>query len=144
MERSREIQDLTKFNAVGFGFTDTFHDLVGNRGFGEGYNRPNEYATHYIWDVLSAIGEGIGAVLYSNVLHYTDLVANVDTCKTKQLQSFLQLFGMELTVYDGKNPMPVEIQSLVDTLSISKKYLFRSPLISEELKAQIEGYSDGH
>lgn len=118
MERSGEIQSLTKFNTEDFDFTGTFHDLVGNRGFGEGYNRPGEPDSHYIWEVLSAIGEGIGTALYSNVLHYTDLVANVDTCKVKQLQSFLNLFGMNMTVYDEDNPFPIEIQNLVDTLSI--------------------------
>ena len=144
MERSREIQNLTKFNTEDFNFTETFHDLVGNRGFGEGYNRPNEQDKYYIWNVISAIGEGIADVTYSNVLHYTDLVANVDTCKSKQLQSFLDLFGMKMQIFDNNNQLPVEIQNLIDTLSINKKYLFKSSLITDELRDRIEKYGSNN
>lgn len=134
MKRSEEVQSLTKFNTEDFNFMDTFHDLVGNRGFGEGYYKEDERERHYIWEVLSAIGNGIGNVMYSNVLRYTDLVANVDTCKTKQLQSFLDLFGMDMKILDTSDGVPVEVMNLIDTLSISKKYLFRNPIVSEELK----------
>lgn len=119
---------------------DTFYDLVGNRGFGEGYNRPNENDKYYIWHVLSAIGNSIGNVMYSNVLHYTDLVANVDTCKTKQLQSFLNLFGLDMCLLDSSDGVPSEVISLIDTLSISKRYLLKNPIVSEELTKAIKSY----
>lgn len=140
MKRSEEVQSLTKFNTGDFNFMDTFHDLVGNRGFGEGYYRENEREKHYIWEVLSAIGNGIGNVMYSNVLRYSDLVANVDTCKTKQLQSFLDLFGMGMKILNTSDGVPVEVMNLIDTLSISRKYLFRNPIVSEELKKAMDEF----
>lgn len=48
----------------------------------------------YVWNVLSAIGDDIGNVLYSNIANYIDFVSNIDLCKTRALRSMLKQIGI--------------------------------------------------
>jgi len=80
----------------------------------------------YIWNALSAASEDIGQALYSNVRHYIDNVSNVDTCKIKSLKSMLNMVGLNYLIIDKVQYYPIEIQALMDLLTINKKNLLNN------------------
>lgn len=49
----------------------------------------------YLWNVLSAIGNEYGQVIYENVLNYINNAANVDLCKVKALKSMADILGLK-------------------------------------------------
>ena len=75
---------------------------------------------------MSAIADDLGETIYSNVLHYIDNVSNVDVCKVRALRSMLSMVGTNYKVIDKIRFYPIEIQSIIDILSINKKYLLNN------------------
>lgn len=87
----------------------------------------------YVWNVLSAIGDDIGNVVYSNVASYIDFVSNIDLCKVRALRSMLKQIGLDYRTFDQLNDFPIEIQNLMDILSVSRRYINDSRVVREEL-----------
>lgn len=49
----------------------------------------------------------------------------------------LKLFGFDYTIFDSLGAIPVEILDLMNVLSINKKYLLNSTLVSDSLKSDL-------
>lgn len=80
----------------GIQFVDVIGSFVQNREFKAGYNdlqNGKDSSMSYVWRALSAIGQDVNSVVYSNVLNYVDAVANIDTCSAKALKSMMKLVG---------------------------------------------------
>lgn len=108
--------------------------LVGNREFKKGYCEfacGNTTSQSYIWQALSAASQSLGEEVYSNVLHYIDNVSNVDVCKVKSLMSMMKIVGIDYLVLDKISHYPIEIQKLIDILSINKRYLLDNAFIKQ-------------
>ena len=74
----------------------------------------------------------MGQALYENVRDYIDNVSNVDTCKVHALKSMMHIVGSEYNVLDKIGYYPIEIQNLIDILSISKKHLLSNKFIKQD------------
>lgn len=77
-------------------FIDTIGSFVQNNEFKAGYNdmlNGKDSSISYVWRALSAIGQDVNSIVYSNVLNYVDAVANIDTCSVKSLKSMMKLVG---------------------------------------------------
>ena len=124
-------------NDGGFDFTKTLGSFINNREFGEGFRRAVQSQTEdrdtYVWNALSAIGNRMGEITYSNVRNYIDLVSNVDTCKVVALNSMLKNFGVNYKGVKHLDKYPLEIVSLMDVFSINKKFLLDNEKIKEDL-----------
>ena len=59
-------------------------------------------------------------------------MSNVDVCKVKALKSMMYLLGSDYNVLDKVGYYPIEIQNLIDILSISKKYLLSNKYIKQD------------
>lgn len=110
-----------------FSFTKTVANLANNKMFADGfldYRHNTISEKSYIWYALSAIGEDIADVLYSNILNYINNIGNVNVCKVKALQSMAQMLG-----YDNYNflsdidRVPIDVLELIDIFSINRGYL---------------------
>ena len=107
-------------------FADTLGSFVQNEEFKAGYvdlANGKDTSTAYVWKALSAIGQDVNSIVYSNVLNYVDAVANIDTCSTKALKSMMKLVGSSYELFGNLDMLPIEVMQLLDVLSISKKYL---------------------
>lgn len=129
------ITDAVQRNIDGFSFVETAGSLINNQKWSQGFNefllkKDTKYA--YIWNALSAASEDVGQALYSNVRHYIDNVSNVDTCKIKSLRSMLTMVGLNYLVIDKVSYYPIEIQALIDLLSINKKNLLNNQFIKQD------------
>lgn len=134
-EQIEDIKNIYQKNTNNFSFTDTIGSFINNREFSRGYD---EYKTgnltenSYIYYSLSAIGQEFGERLYSDVIHYVDNVANVDTCKVKALKSMMYFLGIEYKVISNLDLFPVEIIDLIDVLSLNPKYLLYTNKLKKE------------
>ena len=118
-----------------FSTIDTIGSLVNNENFKQGYNdlvQSKKTERSYIWEALSAVSQDLGQSLYQNVKNYIDNVSNVDTCKVKALRSMMSMLGSDYTLLDKISYYPIEIQNLIDILSISKKYLLNNKYIKKD------------
>lgn len=86
----------------------------------------------YIWSALSGVSEQLGESLFMNVRDYIDNVANVDTCKVKSLMSMMKMLDIDYLMLDKLQYYPVEIQSLIDIMSITKNYLFNNKVMKKD------------
>ena len=131
-----EIDEVVQKSNGKFSFVDVLGSFINNREFSKGYLdfkdgiNTNEA---FIWKILSCIGNHVGNVVYSNVLGYIDNVCNVDLCKVKALKSILSSFGLKYSVVDSIDTIPLEIQNIIDIMSINKKYLLSAGIISDKL-----------
>ena len=131
-----EIDEVVQKSNGKFSFVDVLGSFINNREFSKGYLdfkdgiNTNEA---FIWKILSCIGNHVGNVVYSNVLGYIDNVCNVDLCKVKALKSILSSFGLKYSVVDSIDTIPLEIQNVIDVMSINKKYLLSSGIVSDKL-----------
>lgn len=134
-EQIEDIKNIYQKNTNNFSFTDTIGSFINNREFSRGYD---EYKTgnltenSYIYYSLSAIGQEFGERLYSDVIHYVDNVANVDTCKVKALKSMMYFLGIEYKVISNLDLFPVEVIDLIDVLSLNPKYLLYTNKLKKE------------
>ena len=131
-----EIDEVVQKSNGKFSFVDVLGSFINNREFSKGYLdfkdgiNTNEA---FIWKILSCIGNHVGNVVYSNVLGYIDNVCNVDLCKVKALKSILSSFGLKYSVVDSIDTIPLEIQNIIDVMSINKKYLLSAGIVSDKL-----------
>lgn len=131
-----EIENRYQFNTDGFSAVDKLGSFVGNRKFSEGFRQMKNGENSreaYVWNVLSAIGDDIGNVVYSNVASYIDFVSNIDLCKVRALRSMLKQIGIDYRTFDQLNDLPIEIQNLMDILSVNRRYINDSKVVREEL-----------
>ena len=70
--------------------------------------------------------------MYENVRDYIDNVSNVDTCKVRALKSMMRMVGSDYNILDRIGFYPLEIQNLIDILSISKKKLLDNKYIKKD------------
>ena len=70
--------------------------------------------------------------MYENVRDYIDNVSNVDTCKVRALKSMMRIVGSEYNVLDKIGYYPIEIQNLIDILSIRKKQLLSNTFMKQD------------
>lgn len=87
--------------------------------------------------MLSAIGDQIGSRVYEELLNYIDNVGNVDVCKIKSLQSMANILGISYTAFAVINDMPLEIQHIMDIMSISPTYLLQSEKVCSVLTSYV-------
>lgn len=131
-----EIEKRYQFNTDGFSAVDRLGSFVGNRKFSEGFRQMKngeDSREAYVWNVLSAIGDDIGNVIYSNVANYIDFVSNIDLCKIRALRSMLGQIGIDYRVFDQVGTLPIEVQNLMDILSVNRRYLTDKKVVREEL-----------
>lgn len=134
-DQIEQIKNTYQKNTNDFSFTDTIGSFINNREFSKGYDdfkNGNVNERSYIFSALSAIGQEFGERLYSDVIHYVDNVANVDTCKIKALKSMMYFLGIEYKVISNINLFPVELLDLMDILSLNPKFL----LYTDKLKPE--------
>lgn len=93
--------------------------------------------------MLSTIGDDYANTIYENVLNYIDNVANVDLCKVKSLQSMIKVLGIDYDVVNDISKMPVEIASLIDILSVNKRYLLDNTTFSVNFHDMLKKYDYG-
>lgn len=91
----------------------------------------------YIWYALSAMAEDLGQTLFSEIQNYIDNVSNVDVCKIHALKSMMKMIGIDYLLLDKVQYYPLEIQKLLDLLSINRKYLFNSRFMEEDFIANL-------
>lgn len=134
------IADTVKFNDHGYSATETLGSFIVNseysKGFIEYINGINT-ADAYIWKCISAIGENLGEVVYSNIRNYIDFVSNVETCKVRSLRSMMKMLGFDYTVFDDIDRMPIEIVNLMNVMSISKNRLLDNETLQPALMADL-------
>jgi len=141
-----DIQNTVRRNSEDFSYVKTVAGLINNREFSRGYQEfisGNKTPKTYVWEVLSAIGDDVGSVIYENVLNYIDDVSNVDLCKVKSLRSMLGSFGIEYSVLNNIDLVPLEILNVVDVMSINKKYLLNESVINSNLIDLIKDENEG-
>lgn len=134
--KSRVLDILDK-NSSGFSFLSVFFDLVGNREFKRAqlsslYTDAETSETSF-WRALSAVASETGEEIVSNILHFSDSVADVDTCKVPQLYSMATALGVELDGWRQYCAMPLELQKLVDFLSMKREALLDRTLVEDKL-----------
>ena len=135
LSTAAQIQDNVKRDVSEFSTVDIMGSLVNNEKFKAGYiDMTQEKLTErsYIWNALSAVSQDLGQALYENVRDYIDNVSNVDTCKVHALKSMMHIVGSEYNVLDKIGYYPIEIQNLIDILSISKKHLLSNKFIKQD------------
>ena len=136
-----KIQNDARIQDRNFSFSKTLGSFINNRKFSAGYTQflDGEHDSKtYIWETLSAIGDGLGQVIYGNVLNYVDTVSNVETCKVKALDSMMDELGVEYGVFDLVGRFPHGIVDLMDIFSIDRKYLLAGELIKEGLISRLD------
>jgi len=85
-----------------------------------------------VWEVLSAVANDVGQSLFTNVRDYIDNVTDVDVCKVTALRSMMHMVGLDYQLINKLGSYPVEVQSLVDLLSINKKYLLENEFMKND------------
>ena len=124
-----EIQKNVGFYNKDFSFVKTIGSFINNREFSNGFVEflnGKQTEKSYIWNCLSAIGDEIGDTLYLNVKKFVDFTSNVDLCKIKSLASMEIEYGLGTRMLQSVSNFPSELLSLMDILSIDKKYLFKN------------------
>ncbi len=122
-----------KRNSNQFSFVDVLANAVTNNRFLEGKKQLDAGQNNentFLWRSLSAVGQDIGEVLYSNVLNYIDNVSNIDLCKITALRSMMKAYGIKYTIFDNFNTVPKKIQDIIDVMSINKRYFKRPDVIN--------------
>lgn len=119
-----------------FSFTNEILNNVNNVDFLKTVNVENISSVgnqyNYIYQALSAISDILGEKIYEDILNYIDNVGNVDICKTKALQSMLDIFGISYSAFNMLKMLPIDLLKLLDILSITPKYLLNSEKIHSE------------
>lgn len=137
MSKLSSIDNITNdvaYSDNGFVFTDTLGSFIGNSEFKKpqiDFKLGKDNSHTYIWNVLSAIGQDIGSTLYQNIKNYIDLVSNVETCKVQALGSMMKNLGFDYNINLITQTFPIEIQQIIDVMSIDKKYLVKSGLLKQ-------------
>lgn len=134
------ITDVVKFNDRGYSATRALGSFIVNseysRGFVEYANNLNT-ADAYTWRCLSAAGEKLGEIVYSNVRNYVDFVSNVEVCKVRSLRSMMKMLGFDYTVFDDMDKVPVEIENLMNVVSIAKNRLLDNDTLQPAFLADL-------
>ena len=147
LSTASSIENSIQYAIDGFSTIGTMGSLVNNQKFKSGYDdfaqRKNTQKS-YIWQSLSAISEELGQSLYANIRDYIDNVSNVDACKIRALKSMMGMLNVDYSVLDRIGYYPIEIQHLIDILSISKKYLLSNKHIKQDFLDYIalDGYAN--
>lgn len=135
LSSASKIENDIQRTPAGFSTIDTMGSMVNNTKFKRGYDEfvlGKKTERSYIWEAMSAVAQQFGQTLYENVRDYIDNVSNVDTCKVRALKSMMSLVGCDYNVLDKVGYYPIEIQNLIDILSISKKYLLSNKYIKQD------------
>lgn len=93
-------------------FADTLGSFVQNAEFKKGYvdlRNGKDTPSSYVWKALSAIGQDVNSITYSNVLNYVDAVSNIDTCTVKSLKSMMKLVGSSYDIFGDIDLLPIEV-----------------------------------
>lgn len=136
-----QIQDGVGFRDDGFSMTRKLGSFINNKRFSEGYvqfGNGEQNTKTYVWEALSAIGDDLGKVVYSNVLNYIDNVSNVETCRIQALDSMMKEIGIEYGVFDIVGRFPHGIVSLMDIFSIDMKYVVGGDLLKGQTVEMLE------
>lgn len=136
-----QIKNAVRYSAYDFSFIKTLADFTNNREFGLGYyNNADDDSNlvtidkdSYVWAALSAVGEDVGDVLYTNVAHYIDMASNIDLCKIKSLRSMISSVGLEYSIFNSLEFLPLEVAQVFDVMSINKKYLMSADVLNKKL-----------
>ena len=129
----------------GFSTIDALGSFVNNAKFRKGYDDFSQGKVtqqSYLWEALSAVSQNLGQTLFLNVKNYIDNVSNVDTCKVQALKSMMNMLGINYDVLNKIGYYPIEIQDLINLLSISKKYLLSNKYIKQDFLDAISHYDD--
>jgi hypothetical protein len=79
----------------------------------------------------------VSETIYENILHYVENISNVDTCKISSLKSMMECIGIEYTIFNRIKNIPLEIQKLMDILSINKRYLLKNNFLKDTFKEKL-------
>lgn len=139
---SENLQDKAdiKRSSRDFSFIDIASNAIMNDRFMTGYKKlknGEETDDSYLWLALSAIAQDSGETIYQNVLNYIDLASNIDLCKVSALRSMISEHGVKYQVLDKLKNMPIELENMIDVLSINKKYLLKANVIDKNLIDEI-------
>lgn len=147
--------DLFEKNTNNFSFTHEFVNAINNTNVKRTvYNAlSGNYNTKesYIWAALSNVAEktitdsflhdNISEIFEANILNFIDNISDVDVCKIKSLQSLINQLGINYTIFEKIQQLPLKILKLIDILSIKKEYLIKNeklnPIFSEYLNKGI-------
>lgn len=122
-------------------FVKSLGSFIQNSDFKYGYIdflNGKDSAGAYIWKALSAIGQDVNSIVYSNVLDYIDAVCNIDTCSIKSLKSMMKLVGSSYSIFGNIDMLPLEVMQLLDVLSISRKYLLQDDKVKSSFAEDIQ------
>lgn len=139
---SENLQDKAdiKRSSRDFSFIDIASNAIMNDRFMTGYKKlknGEETDDSYLWLALSAIAQDTGETIYQNVLNYIDLASNIDLCKVSALRSMISEHGVKYQILDKLKNMPIELENMIDVLSINKKYLLNANVIDKNLINEI-------
>ena len=143
MSNTIDISVLENIRKVGsdFSFSQTFLSNINNVFYIERLLNANSQAnivpTNNMINVLSAISDQLGTRIYEEILNYIDNVGNVDVCKIKALQTMAKMLGISYSAFSVINDMPLEIQNMMNIMSITPEYLLRSNKICNFLTSYI-------
>ena len=140
MKDNKSIEKNIKRSTNNFNFTDTIGDFVINDKFKKGLQDLKAgYKTKdtYIWEVLSSMNGDVSETIYENILHYIENIANVDTCKISSLKSMMKSIGIEYSIFNNIEKIPLEIQKLMDILSVNKRYLYKNNFLKVAFKNEL-------
>lgn len=136
MQDNEMLNQIKSADADAFSFVDVAGSFIQNSTFANGFrkfqNGEPELHESFIYQVLSSASNDIGQTIYDNVKRYINYIADVDVCRVKSLKSMLNLFGFKYTIFDELSQIPPEILNLIDTLSISRKFLLRDGWLKSE------------
>lgn len=125
--------ELKKFGE-NFSITSKLADYILQPEWNEGYkafargDTYNDYS--FLWQSVHAIGEELGAKIYSKIYNYIDNIKNIDTCEVQGLKNYAQLYGYKDSVLYNNYYFPQEISDLVDIFSVNKTFLTGSNTLS--------------
>lgn len=146
MSETLDVSVLNDVRKVGadFSFSNTLLSNVNNIQFATGLMNSHEVdkqVDNNLVNVLSAIGDQLGSKIYDEILNYIDNIGNVDICKIQALQTMVKMLGISYSAFAVINDMPLEIQDIMNVMSITPEYLLRSEKIYSFLTSYISEHA---
>lgn len=146
MSKTLDVSVLNDIRKVGadFSFSNTLLSNVNNIQFATSLMNSHEVdkqVDNNLVNVLSAIGDQLGSKIYDEILNYIDNIGNVDICKIQALQTMVKMLGISYSAFAVINDMPLEIQDIMNVMSITPEYLLRSEKIYSFLTSYISEHA---
>ena len=146
MSETLDVSVLNDIRKVGadFSFSNTLLSNVNNIQFATSLMNSHEVdkqVDNNLVNVLSAIGDQLGSKIYDEILNYIDNIGNVDICKIQALQTMVKMLGISYSAFAVINDMPLEIQDIMNVMSITPEYLLRSEKIYSFLTSYISEHA---